>query len=171
MYWRIAGICSAADHDREPADDREDVRHGAEQAGFAAERRAGAVAPAALKGKPHSDAADEQQMRNRENHAERDGQPVAIGASAGWTSIETGYGMAPIIRHLVAMIRRSCARMRAMRIALSLAALGSLLALGQPAPASIERGTLRLHYVQKPIGYERYEIVARRRDGERRAAS
>ena len=23
----------------------------------------------------------------------------------------------------------------------------------------IERGTLRLHYVQKPIGYERYEIV------------
>ena len=49
--------------------------------------------------------------------------------------------------------------MRAMRIALSLAALGSLLALGQPAPASIERGTLRLHYVQKPIGYERYEVA------------
>jgi len=46
-----------------------------------------------------------------------------------------------------------------MRIALSLAALGSLLALGQPAPASIERGTLRLHYVQKPIGYERYELA------------
>src|SRR4051812_3829170 len=23
----------------------------------------------------------------------------------------------------------------------------------------IERGTLRLHYVQKPIGYERYQIV------------
>ncbi len=46
-----------------------------------------------------------------------------------------------------------------MRIALSLAALGSLLALGQPAPASIERGTLRLHYVQKPIGYERYEVA------------
>jgi imidazolonepropionase-like amidohydrolase len=49
--------------------------------------------------------------------------------------------------------------MRAMRIALSLAALGSLLAFGQPAPASIERGTLRLHYVQKPIGYERYELA------------
>jgi imidazolonepropionase-like amidohydrolase len=49
--------------------------------------------------------------------------------------------------------------MRAMRIALSLAALGSLLAFGQPAPASIERGTLRLHYVQKPIGYERYEVA------------
>jgi len=49
--------------------------------------------------------------------------------------------------------------MRAMRIALSLAALGSLLALGQPAPPSIERGTLRLHYVQKPIGYERYEVA------------
>ena len=31
----------------------------------------------------------------------------------------------------------------------------------QPDP--IERGTLRLHYVQKPIGYERYEIV---RDGD-----
>ena len=46
-----------------------------------------------------------------------------------------------------------------MRIALSLAALGSLLAFGQPAPASIERGTLRLHYVQKPIGYERYEVT------------
>ncbi|HEX3644882.1 MAG TPA: amidohydrolase family protein [Vicinamibacterales bacterium] len=30
----------------------------------------------------------------------------------------------------------------------------------QPDP--VERGTLRLHYVQKPIGYERYEIV---RDG------
>ena len=50
-----------------------------------------------------------------------------------------------------------------MRIALSVAALGSLLALGQPAPASIERGTLRLHYVQKPIGYERYEVT---RDGD-----
>ena len=49
--------------------------------------------------------------------------------------------------------------MRAMRIALLLAALGSLLAVGQPAPASIERGTLRLHYVQKPIGYERYELA------------
>src|SRR5437868_1863061 len=29
-------------------------------------------------------------------------------------------------------------------------------------PDLVERGTLRLHYVQKPIGYERYEIV---RDG------
>src|SRR3954467_12702790 len=26
------------------------------------------------------------------------------------------------------------------------------------APNSVERGTLRLHYVQKPIGYERYEV-------------
>src|SRR6476469_7685858 len=25
--------------------------------------------------------------------------------------------------------------------------------------ASVERGVLRLHYVQKPIGYERYEIA------------
>ena len=28
-----------------------------------------------------------------------------------------------------------------------------------PQPDPVERGTLRLHYVQKPIGYERYEIV------------
>jgi len=53
--------------------------------------------------------------------------------------------------------------MRAMRIVLAFAALGPLLAFGQPAPAAIERGTLRLHYVQKPIGYERYEVT---RDGD-----
>jgi len=52
--------------------------------------------------------------------------------------------------------------MREMRIVLSLVALGPLLAFGQPAPSAIERGTLRLHYVQKPIGYERYEVT---RDG------
>src|SRR6476660_852740 len=28
------------------------------------------------------------------------------------------------------------------------------------APQPIERGTLRLHYVQKPIGYERYEVAS-----------
>jgi len=33
----------------------------------------------------------------------------------------------------------------------------------QPDRDPVERGTLRLHYVQKPIGYERYEIV---RDGD-----
>src|SRR5471032_1414997 len=34
---------------------------------------------------------------------------------------------------------------------------------GQPDRSDVvERGTLRLHYVQKPIGYERYEVV---RDG------
>jgi len=33
----------------------------------------------------------------------------------------------------------------------------------QPDRDQIERGTLRLHYVQKPIGYERYEIT---RDGD-----
>jgi imidazolonepropionase-like amidohydrolase len=49
--------------------------------------------------------------------------------------------------------------MRAMRVTLSLAAVGALLGLGQPVPAPIERGALRLHYVQKPIGYERYEIA------------
>jgi imidazolonepropionase-like amidohydrolase len=31
------------------------------------------------------------------------------------------------------------------------------------APVPVEKGTLRLHYVQKPIGYERYELT---RDGE-----
>src|SRR5438477_594930 len=29
----------------------------------------------------------------------------------------------------------------------------------QSAPAPVEQGTLRLHYVQKPIGVERYEVV------------
>ena len=33
----------------------------------------------------------------------------------------------------------------------------------QPDQSVLERGTLRLHYVQKPIGYERYQIV---RDGD-----
>jgi hypothetical protein len=35
---------------------------------------------------------------------------------------------------------------------------------GAAADEPIERGTLRLHYVQKPIGYERYTIA---RDGDR----
>jgi len=34
---------------------------------------------------------------------------------------------------------------------------------GSAVPAPRERGTLRLHYVQKPIGYERYDIT---RDGD-----
>src|SRR2546425_198556 len=34
---------------------------------------------------------------------------------------------------------------------------------GGQADHNVERGILRLHYVQKPIGYERYEIV---RDGD-----
>src|SRR5204863_3305256 len=138
---------SAADHDREPGDDREDVRHRAEQAGFAAERGAGAAAPAGLEGKPHSEAADEQQMRNRENDAKRDSQAVAIGARR--LDVDRDW-----IRHAPIISPRAICGLcqnAAMRIALSLAALGSLLALGQPAPASIERGTLRLHYVQKPI--------------------
>ena len=46
-----------------------------------------------------------------------------------------------------------------MRVALT-ALLGALLGLGQPSSLSTERGTLRLHYVQKPIGYERYELAA-----------
>jgi imidazolonepropionase-like amidohydrolase len=39
----------------------------------------------------------------------------------------------------------------------------------QPPAAPLERATLRLHYVQKPIGYERYEI-AREGDGLRLTA-
>jgi imidazolonepropionase-like amidohydrolase len=35
----------------------------------------------------------------------------------------------------------------------------------QGRPASVEQGTLRLHYVQKPIGTERYEIVKTPGDG------
>jgi imidazolonepropionase-like amidohydrolase len=49
---------------------------------------------------------------------------------------------------------------RAVRIILA-AALGAWLATEtvrlQPDP--VERGVLRLHYVQKPIGYERYQVV------------
>ena len=47
---------------------------------------------------------------------------------------------------------------RAVRIILA-AALGACLFV----PDTVERGVLRLHYVQKPIGYERYSVV---RDGE-----
>src|SRR5262245_6953013 len=36
-------------------------------------------------------------------------------------------------------------------------------AVGAAAPDPVERGSLRLHYVQKPIGYERYTIA---RDGD-----
>jgi imidazolonepropionase-like amidohydrolase len=39
----------------------------------------------------------------------------------------------------------------------------ALFVFWQGAAAPIERATLRLHYVQKPIGYERYEIA---RDGD-----
>ena len=46
-----------------------------------------------------------------------------------------------------------------MRVALTTALFGALLGLVQPSSAPVERGTLRLHYVQKPIGYERYEIA------------
>src|SRR5438874_9350651 len=47
-----------------------------------------------------------------------------------------------------------------MRI-LSLVALALVALQGIDSP--VERGTLRLHYVQKPIGYERYTIA---RDGD-----
>src|SRR5262245_4325392 len=107
---------SAADHNKEPVDDREDVRHGAEQPGFAAQRGAGAAASTAVKGKPHSDAADEQQMRNRKNDAKRDRQPVAIGARRLNVDRDRVWH-APIISPVTAGGRweaTSCARMRAM---------------------------------------------------------
>src|SRR5437762_3162757 len=37
--------------------------------------------------------------------------------------------------------------------------LAALFLAGQDRPAPVEQGMLRLHYVQKPIGIERYEIV------------
>src|ERR1044072_3005901 len=46
-----------------------------------------------------------------------------------------------------------------MRVGLTVALFSALLGLGQPSSAPAERGVLRLHYVQKPIGYERYEIA------------
>ena len=47
------------------------------------------------------------------------------------------------------------------RIIVVAAAIGVALVAGAPEPT--ERGTLRLHYVQKPIGFEKYEVV---RDGD-----
>ena len=52
----------------------------------------------------------------------------------------------------------SCGAMRWLRAA----ALAAAAAMWQTAPP-IEQGVLRLHYVQKPIGYERYSIA---RDGD-----
>ena len=53
------------------------------------------------------------------------------------------------------------------RMRLTIAALLAA-AVGAAAPDPIERGTLRLHYVQKPIGWERYTIT---RDGNALAMS
>ena len=85
---------SAADHDREPGDDREHVRHRAEQAGFAAEGRARAPCRAcrfeAAKPIPippmSSRCGIARMMRNATVSRLRL-------VCAGWTSIETGYGM------------------------------------------------------------------------------
>ena len=55
--------------------------------------------------------------------------------------------------------------MRAIVGIVLLATVGSF----APGPAEVEHGTLRLHYVQKPIGYERYDIV-REGDGLRLTA-
>ena len=46
---------------------------------------------------------------------------------------------------------------RAVRIILTAAVGAALLTTGAADP--VEHGVLRLHYVQKPIGYERYEVV------------
>ena len=50
---------------------------------------------------------------------------------------------------------------RAVRMILAAVLGAAWLALGAADP--VERGVLRLHYVQKPIGYERYEVA---RDGD-----
>ena len=52
-----------------------------------------------------------------------------------------------------------------MRIAVLVAIVGAAVSW-QSAPALVEQGTLRLHYVQKPIGIERY-VVARESGGLR----
>jgi imidazolonepropionase-like amidohydrolase len=49
--------------------------------------------------------------------------------------------------------------MRTMRFLASVALATTLLGLGQEPIARIEQGTLRLHYVQKPIGFERYDLL------------
>src|SRR5262245_52923165 len=50
-----------------------------------------------------------------------------------------------------------------MRACLLVAAL--VFVAWEQAPAPIEQGTLRLHYVQKPIGTERYELARTGSDG------
>src|SRR4051812_15906239 len=55
---------------------------------------------------------------------------------------------------------------RGVRIILVSVLGAAVIAAGASEP--IERGTLRLHYVQKPIGYERYEVNA---DGDNLALS
>jgi len=50
---------------------------------------------------------------------------------------------------------------RAVRIILAAAIASGLMVTGVQDP--VERGILRLHYLQKPIGYERYEVA---RDGD-----
>ncbi len=47
--------------------------------------------------------------------------------------------------------------MRGVRIIVAAVLAASVFAAAAPEP--VERGTLRLHYVQKPIGYERYEVT------------
>src|SRR6186713_324556 len=54
--------------------------------------------------------------------------------------------------------------MRAMR-AVFVVLISLTFMAGQERPTSVEPGTLRLHYVQKPIGTERYEIVKASADG------
>src|SRR5438874_637692 len=46
-----------------------------------------------------------------------------------------------------------------MRLVLASIFGATLVGLAQAPPAPAEHGTLRLHYVQKPIGYERYDIT------------
>src|SRR4051794_26130886 len=73
-------------------------------------------------------------------------RPVTVGSMA----TEIGYGTA------------QCDMIRRMRLTLIAVAVGAVLAAQDAAPP-LERAALRLHYVQKPIGYERYTIV---RDGD-----
>jgi hypothetical protein len=63
----------------------------------------------------------------------------------------------PILLAALAALLSTAAQVGALRSPGFRAAAGSVANTGQADV--VERGTLRLHYVQKPIGYERYELA------------
>src|SRR5581483_1466901 len=135
------GDVRSADDQREPAHDRQQKRHESEDPAVAPERLARVDA------EPHRDAesADEDDVRDREDDPERRREPIA----ARQLAID---GDGDGIRH-----RADYAIMPRMRRTLVAAILTAAWTFPQAAPA--ERGTIRLHYVEKPIGVEHYDIA------------